>query len=148
MEQASATTAAPGPARKSGRDVPVVQIVSRTAAALLGGYALTYWFAAALARLLPLARSELIYLTGMLQILAFVGVVIWIFAVASMVRMWSVLVGLTALCAALALVGRPPPAPPAEARLGSGMPGAARAAMGPRARAGMMTAREAGPEQQ
>ncbi|MEO6080666.1 MAG: iron transporter [Steroidobacteraceae bacterium] len=77
--------------------------MAKVLAAILGGYGLAYTSGAALAKILPLRPSEAVYLIGMLQVLLYVGVVIWIFSVSAR-RAWIVLALLIALCELVVLI--------------------------------------------
>ncbi len=89
------------PELKSGE--PWGRIFARVTAAIFGGYALTYAFGTAAAKVLPLQPSESVFLISMLQILVYVGIVIWVFAVTGK-KAWTGLLVMSALCMAVALV--------------------------------------------
>ena len=78
-------------------------ILARVCAAVLGGYALTYAAGLAAAKFLPLQPSEAVYLISMLQIMLYVGIVIWVFSVSAK-RAWLTLFMLSGLCLALAYI--------------------------------------------
>ena len=109
----AASMAAPesvSPRRAVTGQYTVWEIVSKTAAAILGGYAVTYWLGAAVGRGFVLARvldhSEAVYLVGMLQMFIYVGVVVWVCAGASPRRTWAGLALVTAASMAAALIGK------------------------------------------
>lgn len=79
-----------------------LDISSRSAAAVLGGYAFTYVLTAALARLLPLARLDAVIVASLLSFLFYSVAILWAFAASSHRRAW---VWLLALGAPLALIG-------------------------------------------
>ncbi len=90
-------------------------VVSRTAAAVLGGYAVTYWAGAAVAKIT--IESGLLnpvdagMFSGLVQLVVYVTAIIWICAAASMKKAWLVVAVLTALLAGIAaLLPGPPPA--------------------------------------
>nr|WP_272891879.1 iron transporter [Stutzerimonas stutzeri] len=76
-------------------------ITARIGLALLGGYAFTYAFTAALARLLPLEPVDAIATASLLSFVVYLVFVLWAFAAASLRR---VLIGLS-LALPLAVVG-------------------------------------------
>ncbi|WP_349571043.1 iron transporter [Azotobacter salinestris] len=84
------------PARRAWLDTGL-----RVVAAVFGGYVLTYAATAALARLLPLARFDAVMVSTLLSFALYTGMVLWVFAAASMRRVW---LG-TALSLPLAAVG-------------------------------------------
>ena len=90
-------------------------VVSRTAAAVLGGYVVTYWSGAAVAKMAMewdlLSPADAGMLSGLVQLVVYVALIIWVCAAASMRKAWWVLAVLTALLAGVAvLVPGPPPA--------------------------------------
>jgi hypothetical protein len=68
-------------------------IAARAALAVLGGYAFTYAFTAALARLLPVDRVDALTTASLLSFVIYLVIILWVFAAASLRR---VLVGLSA----------------------------------------------------
>lgn len=83
-------------------------VAARTAAAVLGGYAVAALFAAAIARLLPLPRIEAVLPGTMLAFFVMPGVAIWAFLARSATRAWAGILILAALLAALAWLAGPP----------------------------------------
>jgi len=90
-------------------------VVSRVAAAVLGGYVVTYWAGAAVARMT--IESGLLnpvdagMFSGLVQLVVYVALIIWVCAAASMRKAWLVLAVLTALLVGIAvLLPGPPPA--------------------------------------
>jgi hypothetical protein len=69
----------------NGRSWGVIAL--RTLAATIGAYAAIYWLGGALAVLLPMPHSEIVYLVGLVQVIAFVPLVLWIFTTAAVGRM-------------------------------------------------------------
>lgn len=61
-------------------------LVNRILLAILGGYAFTYAFTAALARLLPLARVDALVTASLLSFVVYLIFVLWAFAAASLRR--------------------------------------------------------------
>jgi len=61
-------------------------IAARTALALLGGYAFTYAFTAALARLLPLYPVDAVTAASLLSFVVYLVFILWAFASASLRR--------------------------------------------------------------
>lgn len=70
-------------------------IAMRTVLAILGGYAFTYAFTAALARLLPLAPVDALIVATLPSYLVYTVAVLWAFAARSLRQAWY--------CALLAL---------------------------------------------
>jgi len=90
-------------------------VVSRTAAAVLGGYVVTYWAGAAVAKTTIewglLSPVDAGMLSGLVQLVVYVAAIIWVCAAASMKKAWWVLAVLTALLVGIAvLLPGPPPA--------------------------------------
>jgi hypothetical protein len=76
-------------------------MLSRIVAAVLGGYAFTYAFTAALARLLPLQPVDALIVATVLSFAVYTGAILWAFACRSATRAWTGL----ALGVPLALIG-------------------------------------------
>ncbi|MCG8355680.1 MAG: DUF3649 domain-containing protein [Kiloniellales bacterium] len=74
-----------------------IDVLSRIAAAVVGGYVLSAATAVCLALLLPMMRSEAVLTGTMTSFIVYVGVAIWVFAVSSAGRAWIGLV----LCAGM-----------------------------------------------
>ena len=89
-------------------------VVSRVAAAALGGYLVTYWAGAAVAKLAIewqlFNRTDAGMFSGLVQLVVYVTAIIWVCAAASMKKAWLVLAVLTALLAGVAVL-TPGPAP-------------------------------------
>lgn len=86
-------------------DVPRLQIVSRIAAGVLGGYAFTWGFIALSVGLLFAARLEFHDAEALATILGFIvflAAFLWAFGAASVGRVWLVLAGGGALMAGAA----------------------------------------------
>lgn len=64
-------------------------MLSRIVAAILGGYAFTYAFTAALARLLPLNKADALITATLLSFAVYTGAVLWAFASRSATRAWA-----------------------------------------------------------
>jgi hypothetical protein len=83
-------------------------IVSRTAAAVLGGYVVTYWAGAAAAKLAiewgGLIPADAGMLSGLIQLVVYITAIISVCASASMRKAWWVLAVLTALLASIAVL--------------------------------------------
>lgn len=81
-------------------------VASRTAAAVLGGYALASAMAGCLAVWLPMARADAV-ITGMLvAFVAYAAGVIWVYVARNAWRAWLGMLGPAALLAALCWLGR------------------------------------------
>ena len=97
----------PPPLRRAAAR-PWVRILLRLIAALPGAYAFTAALVAVLAAALPLlglARSEAVVSAAMLGFVLYLLVLLWTFSVRSLVRLWAVLAGGTALaCGLLQLI--------------------------------------------
>ncbi len=76
-------------------------IAARTMLAVLGGYAFTYAFTAAFARLLPLDPVDAIATASLLSFVVYLAFMLWAFAAASLRR---VLIGVS-LALPLAVIG-------------------------------------------
>ncbi len=84
-------------------------ILLRIAGAVLGGYVFSAALVALLAAVLPLAgmaRGEAAVSAAMLGFVLYLLVLLWAFSVRSLVRLWAVLAGGTALAAGLVLLIR------------------------------------------
>lgn len=64
-------------------------IISRIAAALLGGYLFTYAFTAALARLLPMDKVDAMVTASLLSFLIYTLAITWVFACRNTRRAWA-----------------------------------------------------------
>ena len=83
----------PAPVSAFGRvGMRWIEIVSRVAAALFGGYALAAVSAVFLALSLPLARSEAVLTGIMISFVVYVCAALWVFAASSAWRAWAGLV--------------------------------------------------------
>lgn len=78
-----------------------VPILSRTVAALVGGYVFTYAFTAALARLLPLDNVDSLIVSSLLSFVVYTFAILWAFAARSQARAWMGV----ALAVPLAMIG-------------------------------------------
>lgn len=76
-------------------------VISRILAAIVGGYAFSYAFTAALARLLPLAAADAVIVATLPAFVIYTGAMLWAFAARSAWRAW---LG-AALALPLALIG-------------------------------------------
>lgn len=76
-----------------------MSLFSRIAAALFGGYALTYYAAAALAVLLPVPRSEAVVIAVLTGLLIYASAIMWTFSARTAARAWLVLLLLVLPCA-------------------------------------------------
>jgi hypothetical protein len=83
-------------------------VVSRTAAAVLGGYAVTYWAGAASARLAIesglMSSVDAGMFSGLVQLVVYVTAIIWVCAAASMKKAWSILAVSTALLVGISVL--------------------------------------------
>ena len=88
-------------------------VVSRTAAAVLGGYAVTYWAGAAAARMTIewglLSPVDAGMFAGLVQLVVYVAAIIWVCAAASMKKAWLILAVLTALLVGIVVLLPGPP---------------------------------------
>ncbi|WP_426808974.1 iron transporter [Pseudomonas sp. WOUb67] len=78
-----------------------LQILSRSSAALLGGYALSYAASACLARILPLSAADAVIVATLPAFMFYTVAILWAFACRDALRAWAPL----ALAAPLALIG-------------------------------------------
>jgi hypothetical protein len=76
-------------------------IVSKATAAVLGGFVVTYWTGAAVAKTAMawnlLSRADAGMFSGLVQLVVYVALIIWVCGTASMRKAWLVLALLTAL---------------------------------------------------
>ncbi|GGX21127.1 hypothetical protein GCM10007242_30380 [Pigmentiphaga litoralis] len=79
-----------------------LQIASRAAAAIFGGYALGASTATVLAAVLPLPRVDAVLLTTMLAFIVHAVAAMWAFRCASLTRLWTGLLAPSAACWAIA----------------------------------------------
>ena len=77
-------------------------VASRVAAAALGGYALTSAATVVLALLWPIPKAQGVLAATMLSFVIYTVAVLWAFHARSLWRVWGVMLGGTALLAALA----------------------------------------------
>lgn len=75
------------------------RLLSRSAAAVLGGYTLASAAGIFLAGVLPQSRGEAALIGVQLSFAIYTGAVIWVFAVADLRRVWLGLLGTSALLA-------------------------------------------------
>ncbi|MFV3292075.1 iron transporter [Pseudomonas sp. NY11955] len=78
-----------------------LQILSRSTAALLGGYALSYAASACLARVLPLSASDAVIVATLPAFIFYTAAILWAFASRNALRAWAPL----ALAAPFTLIG-------------------------------------------
>ncbi|VFR36276.1 FIG024006: iron uptake protein [plant metagenome] len=91
--------AAPSPVSKSRLPARYRwAVASRSAAAVLGGYAFASAAAAALAVGLPLTRIEAVFTANLLIFLFYAAAIIWVFATRSAGRAWVGMFVGTAVC--------------------------------------------------
>ena len=67
------------------------QILLRVLAGFIGGYILTGYITAVTAVLLPLTRADAVMLSSMLSYLWFAGILIWAFAIKSLLNLYLIL---------------------------------------------------------
>ncbi|BBH47181.1 iron transporter [Pseudomonas sp. KU43P] len=78
-----------------------LQILSRSSAALLGGYAFSYAATAWLARLLPLSPGDAVIVATLPAFIFYTAAILWAFACRDALRAWAPL----AVAIPLALIG-------------------------------------------
>lgn len=81
-------------------------VLSRAAAAILGGYALASAAAACLAVWLPLGRADAVTTAQMLSFVVYACGVIWVFATRNAWRAWAGILAPAALLGGLFMAGR------------------------------------------
>jgi uncharacterized membrane protein len=64
-------------------------LLSRITAALLGGYAFTYTFTAAVARLLPFDPIDAMITATLLSFVVYTLAILWAFACRSLFKVWA-----------------------------------------------------------
>ena len=107
--------------KKASDSAHVWLIVSRATAAVLGGYVVTYWTGAAVAKMAIewdlLSRANAGMFSGLVQLVVYVSLIIGVAAAASMRKAWLVLAVLTAvLVGVTVLTPGPPPTVRNQAR--------------------------------
>ena len=80
---------------------PVWLMSWRILLAVIGGYALTYAFSAALARVLPIAATEAVVVSALFSFVVYLGFILWAFAAQ---QLWRVACSML-LVLPLAVVG-------------------------------------------
>jgi hypothetical protein len=79
-----------------------LEIIQRTAAAVLGGYGLAWAASVLMARGLPLSRYEAMQWAVLASCLIYLCVVLWAFRARPLARMWGGILIPAAVCAGLA----------------------------------------------
>ena len=77
------------------------QVLLRVLAGFIGGYVLTGYITAVTAILLPMTRAAAVMLSSMLSYLWFAGILIWAFAIKSLLNLYLILVMLIGAMATL-----------------------------------------------
>lgn len=77
------------------------QILLRVLAGFIGGYVLTGYITAVTAILLPMTRADAVMLSSMLSYLWFAGILIWAFAIKSLLNLYLILAMLIGAMATL-----------------------------------------------
>ena len=77
------------------------QVLLRVLAGFIGGYVLTGYITAVTAILLPMTRAEAVMLSSMLSYLWVAGILIWAFAIKSLLNLYLILVMLIGAMATL-----------------------------------------------
>ncbi len=86
------------------RTSPVLATTSRIIAAIFAGYGLAYASTMFLTVYLPLVRSDRVVFASLASFIVYAAAIIYTFAARSASRAWLVLVGLSLVLAAAALV--------------------------------------------
>ena len=90
-------------------------VVSRVTAAVLGGYVVTYLTGTAVARMAMewdlLNRANAGMFSGLVQLVVYVALIIWVCSMASMRKTWLVLAVLTVLLVGVTELTPGPPTP-------------------------------------
>lgn len=81
-------------------------VMSRTIAAIVGGYGVACLAAAGLAVSLPLSRSDAVMAAQMLSFVVYTCAVLWVFATRSAWRAWGGLIGLSVVFGLMFAWGR------------------------------------------
>ena len=79
-------------------------IVSRVLAATLGAFVVCDRLAAAIARHLPMGEVDAVLNSTMIGLVAYIGLVIWIIAAKSSLRVWAALLVLAAVFFAISIL--------------------------------------------
>lgn len=83
--------------------IPWQDVVSRIAAAVFGGYALTYAFTACLTLLLPLSKTEAVLTAAMVSFVLYTSAILWAFSASTPRRAWIGLLAPAFGCGAIVL---------------------------------------------
>lgn len=83
---------------------PGLLLLSRAAAAILGGYALASAATIFLAAILPLPRAEAVLASTLLGFAIYTGAIIWVYAEHNIRRVWWGLLGASAVLGAAGLL--------------------------------------------
>lgn len=77
------------------------KVLLRVLAGFVGGYVLTGYITAVTALLLPMTRADAVVLSSMLSYVWFAGIIIWAFAVKSLLKLYVILAMLIGAMATL-----------------------------------------------
>jgi hypothetical protein len=83
---------------------PRGQLILRIAAAVFGGYALTYSALGVLALLLPWHRVDVVFFSALFPSAFWLGVLLWAFGATTAQQAWRDILGATACCSIIAVV--------------------------------------------
>jgi hypothetical protein len=79
-------------------------IVSRVLAATVGAYVVCNLLGAAIGKHLPLGKVDAVLISTMIGLCAYIGLVVWVIAAKSILRVWAVLAGLSAMFLVISIV--------------------------------------------
>lgn len=98
------TTTAPKASPSPRKTRPGLLLLSRAAAAILGGYALASAATIFLAAILPLPRAEAVLASTLLSFAIYTSAIIWVYAEHNIRRVWWGLLGASAVLGATGLL--------------------------------------------
>ena len=79
-------------------------IVARVLAATVGAFLVCDMLAAAIGKHLPMGKVDAVLNSTMIGLVAYIGLVIWVIAAKSILRVWAVLVALAAIFFVISIV--------------------------------------------
>jgi hypothetical protein len=79
-------------------------IVSRVLAGTVGAYVVCNLLGAAVGRHLPMGKVDAVLISTMIALCAYVGLVVWVIAAKSNLRVWAVLAGLAGIFFVISIV--------------------------------------------
>ena len=100
ISMSTMTPTAPRPPSRARKGASPLEIVQRTLAAVVGGYAVSWAVSVLLARALPMDRYPAVQWAVLVSFLLYLLAILWAFRVRPLSRMWGWLLGVTATATA------------------------------------------------